>query len=228
MLALVSELLKCNIEGRDGEIGKVKDIYIDNQQWTIRYVLADTWKTLPGRRVVLSPSSFESLDLKSMLLNINLDKGIVRESPNFTEKSVLTFETEEKLANYYGWPKYWEDVIVSETDGQLQTPLQSNQFGKMHSLHPESEMTHFRVHAADGRLGKIVDMIFDVDKWTVQSFVIKLKYQSETGLVLLSAYEIASIEWVEGDMYVGETLEGLKGRPIYRNEKELHEYLPNL
>lgn len=241
MLGLVSELLECNIEAIDGKMGKVKDIYIDDQSWTIRYAQIDTWKTLPGRRVLLSPSCFRTIDFKNKLLNIDLDKETVRKSPNFAEKTGLTQETEERLADYYGWTKYWTGNMVWGTGGkavmnpldekrqaEIKDPSISNPLGSVHALRSETEIAKFRVHAANGRLGKIIDMVFDLEKWSIKSFVIQLKYQEKSGLVLISPNEIVSIEWVEGDLYAGETLDELKERPVYRDENEIHEYLPNL
>lgn len=43
----------------DGEIGRVKDLYYDDQHWTIRYLVADTGTWLPGRQVLISPWSLK-------------------------------------------------------------------------------------------------------------------------------------------------------------------------
>ncbi len=39
----------------DGEIGKVKEFYFDDQYWAIRYLVADTGDWLTGRLVLISP-----------------------------------------------------------------------------------------------------------------------------------------------------------------------------
>ena len=42
MLSTAKTLKGYHLAGRDGEIGKVKEFYFDDQYWTIRYLVADT------------------------------------------------------------------------------------------------------------------------------------------------------------------------------------------
>ena len=51
----VSQLTAYSIGAKDGDIGRVDDVLFDDKLWTVRYVVADTAKWLPGRRVVISP-----------------------------------------------------------------------------------------------------------------------------------------------------------------------------
>jgi len=241
MLSFISDLRSCNIDALDGEMGKVKDVYVDDHHWAIRYALIDTWKTLPGRRVMLSPASFENLDLANRRLHVKLDKETIRKSPDFAEQSDLTLETEGKLADYYGWTKYWIGNMMWGTGafpviGSLEEKIEAEKYdpsgarsvSSVYSLRSEDGMVGYRVHAADGRLGELVDGVFDTETWGIQSFVIKLRYQPEIGLLLVSPKELAACEWIEGDLYINSTLDNIKSRPIYRSEKELHAYLPNL
>jgi len=213
------------MDATDGEIGKVKDLYIDDVNWAIRYALVDTWKTLPGRRVLLSPSSFSDLNLIKEQLMVNLDKETIRKSPKISERSSLTFETEEKLADYYGWLKYWNINLVEDT---VSDAYVKNAFRNNYNLRSEADIRDCRVHAANGRMGKIVDGVFNTKTWTVQSFVLQLKYQPENGLLLVTPEEFISSEWSEGDLYLNGSREAFMKRPIYKSMKELHQYSPNL
>ncbi len=42
MLSSVKLLNNYKLNSLDGEIGKVKDLYFDDQYWTIRYLIVDT------------------------------------------------------------------------------------------------------------------------------------------------------------------------------------------
>ncbi len=46
------------IQATDGEIGHVKDFYFDDENWTVRYLVADTGGWLTGRLVLVSPQAF--------------------------------------------------------------------------------------------------------------------------------------------------------------------------
>jgi hypothetical protein len=57
MLRSIKQLYGDKLGASDGEIGHVKDFYFDDQNWTIRYLVADTGSWLPGRQVLISPHS---------------------------------------------------------------------------------------------------------------------------------------------------------------------------
>ena len=57
MLRSVKEIYNYVLEAEDGEIGRCKDFLFDGELWTIRYMVADTGKWLPGRKVLISPIS---------------------------------------------------------------------------------------------------------------------------------------------------------------------------
>ena len=50
------QLYGTKIDAQDGHIGSVHDLYFDNQAWTVRYLIIDTGKWLPGRKVLIVPS----------------------------------------------------------------------------------------------------------------------------------------------------------------------------
>ena len=55
MLRSIKQLHGAKLGASDGEIGHVKDFYFDDQNWAVRYVVADTGSWLPGRQVLISP-----------------------------------------------------------------------------------------------------------------------------------------------------------------------------
>lgn len=228
MIAFMSGLQQCNIEATDGEMGKVQDLYMDDLNWQIRYVLVDTWKSLPGRRVLLSTDSISKLDLVKEQLIVTLDKATIRNSPQISERTNLSFETEGALSDYYGWTKYWignlledEQSALTDTDDRIEKGMKR----EAHGLRSHKQVQDCRVHAANGRLGKIVDAVFDTETWALHSFVIQLKYQPDSGFLLVSPKEFISSEWAEGDLYLEGLRESFLTRPIYHTRRELNEYL---
>ena len=58
MLQSIKQLCGEKLGASDGDIGHVKDFYFDDQNWVVRYVVADTGNWLPGRQVLISPYAF--------------------------------------------------------------------------------------------------------------------------------------------------------------------------
>lgn len=51
MLGSVEELYNYVLEAEDSELGRCKDFLSDDQFWTVRYMVADTRKWLPDRKL---------------------------------------------------------------------------------------------------------------------------------------------------------------------------------
>jgi hypothetical protein len=70
----------------DGDIGHVKDFYFDDENWVIRYLVADTGSWLSGRLVLLTPHVFGKLDQSEKTLQetlqIKLRKMQIENSPS--------------------------------------------------------------------------------------------------------------------------------------------------
>jgi hypothetical protein len=58
MLQNIKELYGRKLAALDGDIGHVKDFYFDDENWVIRYLVADTGSWLTGRLVLFTPPCF--------------------------------------------------------------------------------------------------------------------------------------------------------------------------
>jgi len=91
----------------DGEIGRVKDLYFDDVNWTIRYLVADTGRWLPGRQVLISPWSLKGVNEVEKTIDVNLSKKQIEDSPSITSDLPVSRQYEIEYYKYYGWPMYW-------------------------------------------------------------------------------------------------------------------------
>jgi hypothetical protein len=55
MLLSVNQLYGEKLGALDGDIGQVKDLYFDDLNWTVRYLVVETGSWLSGRQVLISP-----------------------------------------------------------------------------------------------------------------------------------------------------------------------------
>jgi len=231
-----SQLKKYNILATDGEIGKVKDVYFDDDKWAIRYAIADTRKWLPGRKVPLSPSSFIAFDNTLENLQVDYDKETIRQSPEIPENEDLTRESKQRIDQYYGWAPYWPEIYgggqMATVDLNIEEPQEypiieeQAPIEPAYNLRSEEETINFRVHANDGKLGKIVDFIYDADDWKIKYIVVE---SSESFLnekyYLVLPEQLESADWLEGDLYVKEDLQFFLDSRAYRNKHEIDAIL---
>ena len=74
MLRSVKEILNYVLQAEDGEIGRSKDFLFDDRFWAIRYMVADTRKWLPGRKVLVSPIALGHPDWIQKTFPVRLTK----------------------------------------------------------------------------------------------------------------------------------------------------------
>ena len=78
MLRNIKELYNYTLEAEDGEIGRCKDFLFDDERWTMRYMVADTGKWLPGKKVLVSPISLGKPDWEGKTLPGPIKQGTDR------------------------------------------------------------------------------------------------------------------------------------------------------
>ncbi len=98
-----------DIQATDGEIGHVDDFIIDDQTWTIRYLVIGTRNWWPGKKVLVSPRWIERVSWSESKVFVNLTRETIKQSPVYTEESLLTREYEIGLHRHYNRPGYWID-----------------------------------------------------------------------------------------------------------------------
>jgi hypothetical protein len=97
------------IQATDGELGHVDDFIIDDQNWAIRYLVIDTKNWWPGKKVLVSPHWIESVNWDQSKVFVNLLREAIKQSPEYTEESLLTRAYETALHRHYNRQGYWVD-----------------------------------------------------------------------------------------------------------------------
>ena len=98
-----------HIKAADGEIGHVDDFIIDDEMWAIRYLIIDTKNWWPGKKVLVSPKWIERVSWDERKVFVNLSSVTIKQSPEYTEESLLTRDYETGLHQHYNRKGYWVD-----------------------------------------------------------------------------------------------------------------------
>ncbi|WP_053217097.1 PRC-barrel domain-containing protein [Virgibacillus senegalensis] len=237
MLYYASSLSDYQLKATDGELGKVKELYFDDKQWVLRYFGVDTRKWLPGKKVLLSPRSLQTVDDENRVIELSSDKETVRNSPSLDETSPLTREYEMNLTRYYGWAPYWtggflwgrEDVplVGAVTNSEQAIDIQENREETLaeeltHNLREIDELIEkFTVHASDGKIGSINDVLLDGESWKLRYLVVKNSQDFSWKYSLLSPDWTQSVDWVDYNLYLDVTRETVKNGPGIEEKQEI-------
>lgn len=76
-----TEVIGCGIEARDGEIGSVADLVVDDETWAITDVLVDSREWLPGRLLLISPEVIERIDWPEKKVHLRLAREDILRAP---------------------------------------------------------------------------------------------------------------------------------------------------
>lgn len=106
-LRSANEIIGYKISASDEEFGHVEDFILDDENWTIRYMVVDTRNWLPGRQVLISHLWIEFISWQGRKVMVSLTKKQIENSPAYDPSAPVNREYEEQLYDYYGRPKYW-------------------------------------------------------------------------------------------------------------------------
>src|SRR4026207_842816 len=112
MLRSLRQLYGKKLGASDGVIGHVKDFYFHDQQWGIRYVVADTGSWLSGRLVLIPPHAFGNLPQDGDCLFVNLTRQQIENSPAIESKKPVSLQ----------YQAYWDGVETWGVGGFPEAP----------------------------------------------------------------------------------------------------------
>jgi hypothetical protein len=227
MIRSVKQLEQFDIVATDGSIGSIKDFYFDDERWVVRYLVVDTGKWLPGRRVLVSPFSVGGTDWNEHRVRLSITREQVRHSPDIDLHKPVSRQHEAEYLKYYGYPLYWAHTGLW---GAYPTPMppaevravqyeaamagQPPATGDSH-LRSTQEVIGYMIRATDGELGHVNDFLIDDATWAVRYFVINTSNWWFGKQVLASPSWISVIQWASKAVDVNVTRQAIRSAPPY-------------
>jgi hypothetical protein len=205
MLRSLRDFIGYPLEATDGKIGKCGDFLFDNEHWTVRYLVADTRKWLPGRQVLISPYQFGEPDLG--LFPINLTKERIKDSPPVDTNAPVSRLYELEMARFYNQQAYWVGTgtwgngfapvltnIPSPSDEEWEEhaqKLRNIDQEQQHRLYSANEIMGYALSTVDGEIGHVQDFVVESLSWTIRWMIV------DTGNWLPGKKVIVSPEWIK-------------------------------
>jgi len=104
-LRSTSELKGSELHTVDGEIGEVEDLIIDDTDWSIHFLIVDTGKWFPGKKVLIAPKWIKEAKWDTYKLLTDIPTEAIKESPEYDLSVPLPLNFESDLYRYYGKSK---------------------------------------------------------------------------------------------------------------------------
>ncbi len=225
----VKSLVGFTMGATDGEIGKVKEFYFDDETWVVRYLIVDTGNWLSGRVVLISTEAIVHADWDNKIFSINLTKEQIKNSPDINTELPVSRQEEIKLQKYYPWVQYWGGGYYGGGSGVLAMSPGPVAMGLPRTEHTEEEteqeknadkhlrstkkVTGYNIKAMDGEIGDVEDFILDETKWEIDFLLIDTGNWLPGKKVLLSPKLINEIDWENATVTVETSVEFIKSSP---------------
>lgn len=180
----VSEVRGYHIHASDGSIGHADEFLIDNENWTIRYLVIDTSNWIGGRRVLISPTWVTSIRWEAAAIGVGLTRDAIRRSPEYDPSAPVERVYEERLHTHYAQPPYWRDA-------DARTPAEDahrDRFARLDELRNlevadgDTDVRGWTVVASDGvPVGRVEHLIVDRPAMKVQYLEADVEPLHESG-----------------------------------------------
>lgn len=225
MLMSIDEIIGYQLKATDGVIGKIKDFYFDDIHWIIRYLVADTRKWLPGRKVLISPESIGEYNwLDGRELPIRLSTQEIEDSPPIDTDEPVSRQKEQALADLFSWTIYWRDHLITgvpESEIADAADYVSNDQGDP-NLRSVSEINGYRILATDGEAGRVDDFIVETDDWSIRYVVVDTKHPLDGKKTLLAKDWMGPVKWKEKEIITDRSLDQIRNSPEFDPEKPVN------
>lgn len=222
-LKSIKEMLGYELGAQDGKIGRCKDFLFDDQTWAVRYVVGDTRKWLPGRKVLISPISIGSAEESTQTLSVGLTKDQIKDSPPLESDAPVSRQYEVIFNQYHDWGNYWEGPLawghhpfprLLQRTEDLQTKVATVEDDN--HLRSTQEVLSYSIEATDTNIGHIEDFIVDEETWIIRYLVIDTSnWLPVSRRVIISPEWVECVEWAHGSAFVNVASEKIKESPEY-------------
>jgi hypothetical protein len=182
------------LHARDGDIGRLRQVYFDDRDWRVRYLVVRSGGWLFGREVLLSPDMVLGVDGERECIDVDLTREQIRTAPPVEEHLPVSRHYEREFYLHYGMQPYWIDDPLFGL-GLATPPLADDETPSEPSephLRSSTEVAGYRMRADEHEVGHVDDLIVDEATWIIRYLDVK------TGPWLFGRHVLIAAAWLDG------------------------------
>lgn len=228
MLRKMNEIIGMDIIAGDGEVGRIDDLYFDDERWVLRYFVVETGNWLSSRKVLLSPESIESFREGDGRVRVHLSREQIKNAPLANWARPISRQYERELRRYFNWTPYWLSTPLPIAGIPHPPPVppeeRKNEVSRSEDdendegahLRSGREVIGYYIHAQNGDIGHVEDILLNDEDWHIDYFLVDTRNWLPGGKKVMVATEwIEKVVWPESSVYVEITREVIKNSPAY-------------
>jgi hypothetical protein len=241
MLRSLKDLEQYKVSASDGDVGGVADFLVEDERWTIRYLIAKTGGFFHERRVLISPVSFGKVEWSSQRIDLALTRDKIKDSPSVDTAKPVSRQHEWDFYRYYGYAYYWGYSGLwglGDYPGLLgageYSPESAERLdhspGDVH-LRSVNAILGYHIEGRDGAIGHLADFIIDDETWEIRYLVIDTSNWWLGKKVLIAPHWASSVSWDDRKIQVNVSRQFIQASPEWNSliinreyEAQLYQY----
>jgi hypothetical protein len=223
MLRNLKDLERYTVNATDGDIGSAVDFLLDDDRWTIRYLVVKAGGFFGGRNVLISPAFFRAVDWSTQRFHLALTKEKIKNSPDVDVDRPVSRQFEHEYYQYYNYTYYWASSGVgglgacppmTDRGEWKKVPEGPDEETRSSHLRSAKEVTGYHIRGSDGTIGHVADFIVDDGTWEVRYLVVDTSHWwAADKEVLVAPAWATSVNWPKREVHVDLTRHAIKGSP---------------
>lgn len=229
MLRKLRNLEGWTIYGRDRQdIGTVDDFYLDDEHWTVRYLVANVGRWGAFQETLVPPKAIDQISSDDARIVVGLTRGEAEHLPSAETRRPIARRYEREYSSQFGYPTFWPSGESSDGPSAPSLTQQAEAMAArvapadeeeahLRSVH---ELAGYHIHALDGDCGVLEDFFAD-ETWVVRYLTVHTGHWPTGRTVLLSPDKILSVDWEHQQVHVDLTRDDIKQSPKYRSGMQI-------
>jgi sporulation protein YlmC with PRC-barrel domain len=196
MLRTLDGMLGSSIVAKDGEIGRVYNVFFDDRSWAVRYLVVETGSLLTRRRVLITPAALGRPDWAEKTIPVLLTKEQVQNCPDVDADRPVSRQQELGMVRHYGVVEYLsvEPPVVLTDLPVADSEAAPRATGDPH-LRSAKEVAGYQVAASDAPLGGVTDFVIDDEGWAIPDLVVHVDSLPDSQRAVVPTRWVSGVSW---------------------------------
>lgn len=212
---LFSDLRHFDVKGNADHIGKLHDLYLDDQSWKIQWFVVETGGWFSSNKILLSPQNIVGITPASGTLHVALSQQDVENAPHAEEHPPVSDQRENELRYsavnqhallFPGYAGLMMPTTLIESAEPLSESEQALREAARNSsdrhLRSAGEIDGYGISASDGDLGSVSDLVINTDEWRTELLAVDTGKWLPGKQVVISPQGIDHISWTDREVAV--------------------------
>jgi sporulation protein YlmC with PRC-barrel domain len=217
------------------------DFLVEDQRWTIRYLVVQTSGFFSGRRVLVSPVSFGKVEWSTRRVDLALTKEKVKGSPDIDFDKPVSRQDEWDFFRYYGYPYYWgysglwgmgdRPALLGAGEYYAESAERLEHAKADVHLRSINEIFGYHIRGSDETIGHLADLIVDDETWEIHYLVVDTSNWWLGKKVLLAPHWASDVSWADRTIKIDVPRQFVKDAPEWNSlivnrayEARLYQY----